>query len=128
MSTTTFLIAIGSILQWATPQTIVWGSGFISAKSAIHSQPLKIHAVRGPRSQQRILDLGFECPEVYGDPALLYPRYYHPPQTKKHKLGLVAHYIDRHDAQFKRLVASGKVLDINVKGNVNNIIAQINSC
>jgi len=124
----TILIAIGSILQWATPQTIVWGSGFISAKSAIHAQPLKICAVRGPLSRQRVLNLGYECPEVYGDPALLYPRYYHPPQTRKHKLGLVAHYIDRHDPQFSKLKASGKVLDINVKGSVNNVIAQINSC
>ena len=122
------LIAIGSILQWATPQTIVWGSGFISAKSSIHAQPLKICAVRGPLSRQRVLDLGYKCPEVYGDPALLYPRYYHRHQTKKHKLGLVAHYIDRHDAQFQRLVRSGKVLDINVKGNVNGVIDQINSC
>jgi pyruvyltransferase len=124
----TILIAIGSILQWATPQTIVWGSGFISLKSVIHAQPLKIYAVRGPLTRQRVLDLGYECPEVYGDPALLYPRYYHPPQTKKHKIGLVAHYIDRHDAQFQRLIRSGKFLDINVKGNVNNVIAQINTC
>lgn len=124
----TVLIAIGSILQWATPQTIVWGSGFISAKSVIRAQPLKICAVRGPLSRQRVLDLGYECPEVYGDPALLYPRYYQPSQTKKYKLGLVAHYIDRHDPEFAKLISSGKVLDINVKGNVDKVIAQINSC
>lgn len=124
----TILIAIGSILQWANSQTIVWGSGFISAKSAIHFQPLKICAVRGPLSRQRVLDLGFKCPEVYGDPAMLYPRYYHPSRKKKYKLGLVAHYIDRHDPQFAKLISSGEVLDINVKGEVNNVIDQINSC
>jgi pyruvyltransferase len=122
------LIAIGSILQWADNHTIVWGSGFISAKSAIQVQPKMICAVRGPLSRQRILDLGFQCPDIYGDPALLYPRYFHPPVLKKHKLGLVAHYIDRHDPLFIKLVKTGAVLDINVKGPVNETITKILSC
>lgn len=124
----TVLIAIGSILQWATPTTLVWGSGFITAKSSIHAQPKKICAVRGPLSRERILTLGFTCPEIYGDPALLYPLYYKPKIAKKYKLGIVAHYIDRHSLLFKRLLKDKSILDINVKGNVNKTVNQICSC
>lgn len=121
------LIMIGSILQWADRNTIVWGPGFISAKSGIRRQPKKICAVRGPLSRNRLLKMGFSCPDVYGDPALLYPRFYRPSTKKLYKLGIVAHYIDRHSPLMKNLKAKG-VLDIHVKSDVDKIVGQICSC
>jgi len=87
-----YLMAIGSILQYATARATVWGSGIISQTDT----PGASHycAVRGPLSRKRILELGHSCPEVYGDPALLLPHIYAPEVPKKNALGIVPHYVD----------------------------------
>ncbi|MCM4161419.1 polysaccharide pyruvyl transferase family protein [Antarcticibacterium flavum] len=90
-------VAIGSIIHHADKNSIVWGSGIID-----HQQPIaeaKFTAVRGPRTRQYLQSLGYECPEVYGDPAILLPDYYSPEVEKKFKLGIVPHYHDYENAQ-----------------------------
>jgi pyruvyltransferase len=88
------LAAIGSVLHLVGPGATVWGSGAIS-----HEHPLtpsaKIRAVRGPLTRARVLDQGIDCPEIYGDPALLTPLVYTPRRTASRKaLGIVPHYVD----------------------------------
>ncbi len=39
-------LVIGSMLKWADKNTIVWGTGFISADSKLSVKPKKICAVR----------------------------------------------------------------------------------
>ena len=90
-------MAVGSILRNANRNTIVWGSGFISETSRFRGAPKKIAAVRGPLTGQRLTDLGYENPQIYGDPALLMPRFYSPKVDKQHKIGLVAHYAEKND-------------------------------
>jgi len=87
-----YLMAIGSIMRYTQPKASVWGSGIISIKDTFANA--KFHAVRGPLSRKRILEQGYECPENYGDPALLLPKYYTPDVKKKYKLGFVPHYVD----------------------------------
>lgn len=86
------LLAIGSIMSYATSKSYVWGSGVISRDDTFGNG--KFFAVRGPKTRERVLALGFKCPEVYGDPALLLPRFYSPKVEKKFKLGIIPHYID----------------------------------
>lgn len=85
-------VTIGSILANVTPQCIVWGSGIITKELPV--QKATFLAVRGPRTRQFLLALGYDVPEVYGDPALLMPDYYHPIVKKKYKLAVVPHYND----------------------------------
>lgn len=85
-------LAIGSILNYADNKSNVWGSGIIDRKHPVDCD--KIFAVRGPLTRNRLLDLGFDCPEVYGDPALLLPEYYKPKIKKKYRLGIVPHWMD----------------------------------
>lgn len=85
----------GSINQWLrNDNTIIWGTGFISQISKLHINPIEITAVRGPLTRQKFIDFGKSCPEIYGDPALLMPRYYSPSVKKKYSIGIIPHYVD----------------------------------
>lgn len=86
-------LLVGSTLEHADKNTIVWGAGFIE-ENAICVKPKEIRAVRGPLTRKRLLELGIACPEVYGDPALLLPRFYNPKIKKKYRVGIVPHEND----------------------------------
>lgn len=85
-------LVIGSILSSAQKKSIVWGSGIIKSNDTIREATFK--AVRGPKTRQAILDKGFNCPENYGDPALLLPKLYHPKVSKNYNFGIIPHYVD----------------------------------
>ena len=76
------LYAIGSIIGFRCQDAVVWGSGILSdhpsCKKYISASTLDIRAVRGPKTRQILLDCGKDCPEVYGDPAILMPLIYMP--------------------------------------------------
>lgn len=88
-------IIIGSLMEHIrNQQTIVWGVGFMWENGRVPVKPKKVCAVRGPLSRQNLLRQGIDCPEIYGDPALLFPRFYNPDVQKKYKLGIIPHYVD----------------------------------
>ena len=70
----------------------MWGSGIIDKQQSIEKADFR--AVRGPQTRKFLLELGYECPEVYGDPALLLSTYYRPEVYKKYKIGVIPHYHD----------------------------------
>lgn len=85
---------IGSILsdRYINSKTEVWGSGVQDISKPLTNKPLKVHAVRGPLTRKYLLDNNIDCPEVYGDPALLLPEVYNPKIEKKYKIGLIPHW------------------------------------
>jgi len=85
-------VTIGSILEHIGVHCIVWGSGIISRDAQVVEATFL--AVRGPLSRKRLQELNYDCPAVYGDPALLLPLYYNPKVEKKYKLGIVPHIND----------------------------------
>ena len=90
------LLAVGSILQWANSNSVIWGAGALSADVALSCQPKRILAVRGPRSREICLRHGVDCPAIYGDPALLMPEVYQPAVRIEHALGIIPHYVDQN--------------------------------
>ena len=108
------LLAIGSVLSMSHKNSIVWGAGFVSEKSECVEKPLKVYAVRGPKTRQKLIESGIDCHEVYGDPALLLPKIYYPKIKKKYKLGIVPHYVDKNASWLNnyRNMKDIKILDI----------------
>lgn len=95
------LLAIGSIFYFANDGDVVWGSGVNGKtfdKKYYSFDQLDIRAVRGPITRQFILDnFSIACPEVYGDPALLFPYFF--PEFKRQENPsieylIVPHYTD----------------------------------
>lgn len=106
---------IGSILGECHGKKLeIWGSGFRSEKSRLHVMPAKVHSVRGPLTRQLLLDQGFDCPPVYGDPALLVSRYYRPQVPKRYKYGIIPHYIDEKNPLVKAVISRPDVLVISM--------------
>lgn len=112
-----YLMAIGSILHRANKKALVWGSGFIKENSMIHDTPNNILAVRGPKTRNRLLELGIKCPEIYGDPALLISDYYKPKIGKKYKLGIIPHYIDKKSTYLNNFTRSEDISIIDVQNS-----------
>jgi pyruvyltransferase len=72
------LLGVGSILHFAQDGDTVWGSG-VNGKIAveeIRARRLDVRAVRGPKTAEVLRSFGIHVPEVFGDPALLLPRYF----------------------------------------------------
>jgi len=85
-------VTIGSILTNVNSKCIVWGSGIISRDFPVKSA--KFLAVRGPQTRKFLIESGYEVSEVYGDPAILLPDFFHPKVEKKYRYGIVPHYND----------------------------------
>jgi len=87
------IYSTGSIMPFTKSNSVVWGTGCIMP-NAVGQKPRKVYAVRGPLTRQELLKRGWQCPELYGDPALLYPKIYNPDIEKKYKMGVIPHYIE----------------------------------
>ena len=121
---------IGSILPSESPRAEIWGSGFMCKPwpDRIIVPPKEIHAIRGPLSREIYRERGIECPEVYGDPALLLPRYYFPKVEKKYKLGIIPHYVDQDNKWIKWKGELDYVNVIDILSGVHNVVDEILSC
>lgn len=91
------ILSIGSIITWMTTEnSIIWGSGVVYPEKEISALPKKVLSVRGPLTRKYLLSQGIPCPEIYGDPALLFPQYYQPLNNfKRYKLGIIPHFRDK---------------------------------
>lgn len=103
---TKVLMALGSILAIGAWDATVWGSGVLSMKivpelyERSFFRKLDIRAVRGPITRHILRSIGYDCPEVYGDPAILMPFIYPPKrEEKRYGTSLVSHYAkaEEHD-------------------------------
>lgn len=125
---------IGSILEWLqNPKKVVWGTGAMYGNQKLRCKPLKVCAVRGPLTRQYLLGQGIECPEVYGDPALLLPLIYRPAKVKKYKVGIIPHICDFDDPLVQVLSQQMRNTEITVirmggYADWHDVIDEINEC
>jgi pyruvyltransferase len=124
------LFAIGSWLHYATEEAHIWGTGLRTdppmEQDATHCyNTLHVHAVRGPMTRSFLLKRGIDCPEIYGDPALLLPMFYSPRTNREldGKVGFIPHCSD-----VKRRAEHEGYHFINPLDPVEHIIDQIASC
>lgn len=119
-------LTIGSILEAANENSIVWGSGIIRENDFI--KEAKFLAVRGPKTRKRLLELGYKVPEIYGDPAILLSDVYPNKIEPKYELGIIPHYVDYESIQtvFKD-DASVKVIDLTTT-DVEKTLDEILEC
>jgi hypothetical protein len=119
-------VTIGSILEHVGAHCTVWGSGIISRDAQVAGATFI--AVRGPLSRKRLQELGYPCPEVYGDPALLLPLYYHPKIERKYPLGIVPHINDYENVcKLYEQHEGVQVIDFNTN-DVEQTTKEILSC
>jgi pyruvyltransferase len=69
-----------------------------------------------------------DCPEIYGDPALLLPRFYAPRISKRFRLGIVPHFTDRKHPIVDRLRAMDGVRILDVSAGVEEFVDELCSC
>lgn len=121
-----YYLCIGSILKCADEHAIIWGSGFIEGTDTVITKPKEICAVRGPLTRCKLIDVGIECPKIYGDPALLYPMFYKPKIKQIYDLGIIKHYADQDiEIGIENLE---NVIVIDILSGVNDVINKACSC
>ena len=121
-------LVIGSTLQHANANTVVWGAGFTSDKCLFASKPKQVLAVRGPLSAAHVRSQGIDCPDIYGDPALLFPRYYNPLRQQQYRLGIIPHYLDSRDPLVTRFSQQPDVLVIDIKDSIETVVDNMCRC
>lgn len=112
------LYAVGSILSYESVRApcVVWGSGTLChndlsvvqtvrlfplsrsvptiMKRLVSAEGIKadVRAVRGPLTRKDFINGGGDCPEVYGDPAIVMPRFYQPVCETRYETGMILHH------------------------------------
>lgn len=125
-------VCIGSVIEWGIDNySIIWGSGAMYGNRNLKAKPQKILAVRGHLTRQYLLEQGVECPEVYGDPALLLPLYYRPTLPKRFKIGFIPHLKDKDNPFLKDFLARHNdttLIDLRNYHRWQDIIDKICQC
>ena len=107
VSKTKHLNCVGSNIFGSYQDATIWGSGaspsyptkrqFFCQK--LSRRKLDIRAVRGPLTREVLQKLGYNCPETYGDPAILMPMIYNPNIEKKHHCLVIPQFYHEKDFQ-----------------------------
>lgn len=116
-------MCVGSTIRKATDNMIVLGSGLIDS-SDVCNPTAQYKFVRGPITRKRVIDCGGTCPEIYADPALLLPLFCKE-KPKKHKIGIVPHYVDH--ALISEKYSNYKIINILNK-NPLEVVEEITKC
>ncbi len=101
------LITICSGVVKSYQNMTVWGSGVECELQFFHRRlfqkswfrKLDIRAIRGPLSRSYLMRLGHNCPEIYGDPAILMPLIYTPQKGKVHDVSIIPQLVTERSVE-----------------------------
>lgn len=115
------LYTIGSIIQGGAQNATIWGSGIKNGVNDLSIlsrkiRKLDIRLVRGPETRKVLIESGYTCPELYGDPAILMPLIYKPKITEKKEYIVVLHH-----ATTRKIENSITPLSNDYKGFIDNL-------
>lgn len=119
-------LAIGSIISRAKYNSIVWGSGaFGTEGKKTLAKDAEYLAVRGPLTRNLLRIHGIQCPEVYGDPALLIPQVFNPKVEKKYKIGVILRWseTDWHNTESDSSVKKINFGTDDIEGTLIDILS-----
>jgi len=120
---------IGSMLGSITANDFqVWGSGFIEEPAQLRARPGAVHAVRGPLTRAKLQHEGIVCPELFGDPALVFPRFYQPSRETFYELGVIPHYRERPKVGAMKMFASSNIRLIDICAGIREVADEIVRC
>ena len=124
------ILSVGSNLLFSKPNDYVWGSGCLDPYS-IGDIPQKVYAVRGPLTRNCLLKNGWDVPNVFGDPALLFPKKYNPNIEKRYKYGVIPHYSDFQSGLCLKTINQLEDLGVkivNITAGIYEFIDQLLEC
>ena len=119
---------VGSVLNHAQQDTFVAGAGVARLSDPVDARATFL-SVRGPLSRQAVMASGGRCPEIYGDPAMLLPRWI-PRATPTCPVGIVPHYTDhaRSLTLWGGHIQDGRMKIVNVFAPVEEFVHGLTSC
>lgn len=124
-------LLVGSIIQMLNRHNVdIWGSGLmrpLSQEQVVafsRLRKIRVRAVRGTLTAEELrAKLSWDVPEVYGDPALLLPRFL-PVQTRGDHITVVPHL--KHRSAMTGL-RSDRLLVADVREDLETVVAKIAS-
>jgi len=126
------LLAVGSVISAARPDSRVWGAGLMHPKYGFGQlRAENVWAVRGKKTIEELSKQQAGVPDMpFGDPGILLPDVLniapHPEPT--YPIGIAAHYVDRKDPRVLALLAEDGVLDLNVHQEPRAFMEQMAKC
>lgn len=105
------LLVIGSV-DWAIrAQDVLLGIGRIGRGARPLPKGVQILALRGPLTK-KTLGINQEIPDVFGDPALLVPKFYQPRPRPRSPYGVIPHMVDYHLVKDRMTQEGVKIINI----------------
>ena len=126
------IVCIGSYIHMAKNNTLIFGSGVCTPNNLEGEHKytnLNICSVRGPLTRDFLMSVkNISVPEIYGDPALLLPKFYKPVivESLKDIIGIVPHKTNY--SKYKNKIDITKYYLINPTDEWQNVINYICSC
>ena len=125
------IVCIGSYIHMAKNDSFIFGSGVRTPNNIERGHRynnLNVCAVRGPFTKKFLEDRRIKVPEIYGDPALLLPKFYKPVKIEelKDKIGIVPH--KSNYSKYINKIDTRKYYLINPTDKWENVINYIYSC